>query len=813
MDGDDDRASAHSEVLAVRDLDDAWMCDVVMNEHSLRRTLRRISDKFLRFGRALWRMLLRKRKSERRGFVHVISLVPRVAAYGPFEEDDVMNRVTRFVALGVSVFMVGCSAAEPDESQEGFSEQREFLAGTAAKGPIPAGLPAEVMVGLFEDSGATWMKSSGVRWDSRYRYLTKGWVNNWGYGAYDGSFALSYFRESDAQGFVPAVQYYQIFAEPGGGEPATLQKVQNAATMRAYFGDFKLLMQRAKDFGKPVMVLLEADAFGFLQQQASHNPNTPAAIASSGVAELSGLPNTVAGFGLAFLQLRKVVGATNVVLGAHISAWASGKDIAAYSVTDSLGPEVDKVHAFLAPLGLSTNVTGQTFDVLVGDPLDRDADFYRVTQGSDRWWDTSDTASINSKSFNRYAEWLRLWNVKAQKRWVLWQIPLGNSSSKNVYNTGGPGEGYKDNRAEYFFGAGTAHIEKFADAGVIALLFGAGAGGQSSFQNDVYADGQLFMKSRAGAIVNAGGVPLVTGSSPACSAVNGGGAGLSAEYFSGITLGTKVLSRTDASVDFQWGTASPGPGVPADNFSVRWLGQVSPRYSGSYTFYTSSDDGVRLWVNGQKLVDNWTNHGTTENSGTISLVAGQKYELKVEYYDAAGGATARLFWSSACEPKAVVPTSQLYSAPTAGGDSAQYNFETSAQSWLAAGAGVSSVARSAERPFAGSGSLKVVLGGAGDGYVKVANPSVAAGATVTFHVWVPASSSLSAVQPYVMQGAAGGWAWTGSWRAASTLQAGSYNTLTVTVPANAAPLSELGVVFTLSGASSGAAAYVDSVAY
>jgi hypothetical protein len=562
-----------------------------------------------------------------------------------------------------------CSGAAPSEE---VGENQELLAGATASGTIPAGLPARVMVGLFEDTGSTWMKNSGVRWDSRYRYLTKGWVNNWGWGGYDGTFALSYFRESDAQAAVPAVQFYQIFGEAGGGEAQTLQKVQNASTMRAYFGDFKLLMQRAKEFGKPVVVLLEADAFGFLQQQTGSNPNTSAAIASSGMPELAGLPNTVAGYGLAFLQLRKAAAASNVVLGLHISAWASGKDIAAYNVTEPLGPEVDKVYGFLAPFGLAANVTGQQFDVLVGDPLDRDADFYRVTQGSNRWWDASDTASISSRSFNRYAEWLRLWNVKSKKRWVLWQIPLGNSNAKNVYNNGGAAEGYKDNRPEYFFGSGTAHIAKFADAGVIALLFGAGAGGQSSYTNDTYSDGQLFMKSRAGAIVNAGGVALATSTS----------------------------TPPDPTPD-----PTPNPTLPA------------------------------------------------------------------------------------------------------------YNFDSSAQSWFGAGNPVSSVARSTDRAFAGTASLKVNFGtSAGDGYAKVASPTVPAGSLVTFHIWIPSGGKITAVQPYVLQGAAGGWAWSGNWRATSGLQAGNWNTLTVQVPSNAAALAELGVLFTSSGGTV-PAAYVDSISY
>ena len=68
----------------------------------------------------------------------------------------------------------------------------------------------------------SWMTTSGTRWDARYRYFTKGWVNNWGWGDYNGSWGLDYMKECDAQGFVPVVQYYQLFAEPGGGESSSL---------------------------------------------------------------------------------------------------------------------------------------------------------------------------------------------------------------------------------------------------------------------------------------------------------------------------------------------------------------------------------------------------------------------------------------------------------------------------------------------------------------------------------------------------------------------------------------------------------------
>ena len=85
-----------------------------------------------------------------------------------------------------------------------------------------------------------------------------------------------------------------------------------------------------------------------------------------------------------------------------------------------------------------------------------------------------------------------------------------------------------------------------------------------------------------------------------------------------------------------------------------------PQFSETYRFYTVSNDGVRLWINGTRIVNNWTNHGTTENSGTIALTAGQRYDIRMEFYEDTGNATARLLWSSPSAPKAVVPSARLF---------------------------------------------------------------------------------------------------------------------------------------------------------
>ncbi len=139
-----------------------------------------------------------------------------------------------------------------------------------------------------------------------------------------------------------------------------------------------------------------------------------------------------------------------------------------------------------------------------------------------------------------------------------------------------------------------------------------------------------------------------------------GGMGLMGQYFDNIDLTGQKLTRNDSTVNFNWGTGSPDSSMGVDTFSARWTGQIQPLYSETYTFYTTSDDGVRLWVNGTEIINNWTDHGATENSGTIALTAGVKYDIKLEYYDDTGGATCTLSWSSTSQTKQIIPRNRLY---------------------------------------------------------------------------------------------------------------------------------------------------------
>ena len=145
--------------------------------------------------------------------------------------------------------------------------------------------------------------------------------------------------------------------------------------------------------------------------------------------------------------------------------------------------------------------------------------------------------------------------------------------------------------------------------------------------------------------------------------VGGTGNGLSAVYYDNADFTGATVTRVDPTVDFNWAMGAPATGLGVDTFSVRWTGQVEPPVSGTYTFYTQSDDGVRLWVNGQQIINNWTDHGSTENSGTIAMTAGLRYDIRMEFYEGGGNALARLSWSSGTSvPKAVVPSSRLFPA-------------------------------------------------------------------------------------------------------------------------------------------------------
>jgi len=137
------------------------------------------------------------------------------------------------------------------------------------------------------------------------------------------------------------------------------------------------------------------------------------------------------------------------------------------------------------------------------------------------------------------------------------------------------------------------------------------------------------------------------------------GSGIKGQYYKDMELKTLVLTRVDPGINFNWGAGSPGPVVPADNFSVRWTGELEVEFTEPYTFYATVDDCVRLWVNNQLLFDKWGQQSGVEWSGEINLTAGQKYSIVMEYYEISGDAKANLSWKSPSQPKQIIPAGVL----------------------------------------------------------------------------------------------------------------------------------------------------------
>ncbi len=343
-------------------------------------------------------------------------------------------------------------------------------AGAAALPALPPGWPSTLQLGTSDSpGGATAMKAT-TQFGFRYQYLAggvntgNGWTN-WNANA---EFATYYIQESQAAGITPVFTYYQIYQSTPGinqGEVAGVYgNLQNTSTMTAYWGDLTLFFQKAGAAGGPVVLHVEPDMWGYMQQRATgdNSASVPAKVAGSGNADLVGLPDTVAGFAQAVIRLRDRY-APNVTLGYHISVWGTGDD-PVYSnpsdaAMDALGA---RAAAFYTSLGAN-------FDIAFAEFSDRDAGFKQAIYGDGgaSWWDAED--------FRRNVRFLGKFSTLTQKRIVMWQIPFGNTKMRAVNNTWGH---YQDNRVEWLLDEPSrAHLTEYLNAGVVAFLFGGGAGG------------------------------------------------------------------------------------------------------------------------------------------------------------------------------------------------------------------------------------------------------------------------------------------------------------------------------------------------
>ena len=157
--------------------------------------------------------------------------------------------------------------------------------------------------------------------------------------------------------------------------------------------------------------------------------------------------------------------------------------------------------------------------------------------------------------------------------------------------------------------------------------------------------------------------------------------GLNASYFPSQDFTGTPVKRVDATLNKDWSTGSPVAGIGVDHFSVRWTGFVVPRFTERYRFTTTSDDGVRVSVDGKQIINAWNDHAARADSGDVALTAGKAVPLTVEYYENGGSAVLKLAWSSVHQAAQIIPSSQLQTGSSEGNLLANPSFELGTQGW------------------------------------------------------------------------------------------------------------------------------------
>ena len=208
-----------------------------------------------------------------------------------------------------------------------------------------------------------------------------------------------------------------------------------------------------------------------------------------------------------------------------------------------------------------------------------------------------------------------------------------------------------DNRVE---------VKVYSNVPTVELKVNGTSLGTRTGTNRVFKWTNVALAAGANSIQVLGGAltDSVTWTAPAAGAtVNG----VTATYFDNSDFTGTSVTKHEHWINFNWRTGLAEAGLLGTNsFSSRWTGRVKPQFTETYTFYTRTNDGVRLWVNGQPLINAWvTQSGLVERSGTIALVGGQEYDLVMEHFDDTGEAAAELLWQSPSRSKQHIPNGRL----------------------------------------------------------------------------------------------------------------------------------------------------------
>jgi hypothetical protein len=319
--------------------------------------------------------------------------------------------------------------------------------------PIPLGWPHHLALGVSDSPGDALALHRHARFDMRYQYLAGGVNTGSGWATWNphGSFASLYADESIAARMVPVLTYYQLLqSAPARGSDELhkdLSNLRSPSTMRAYWADWSLLMERLAAASRRhlVVVHVEPDLWGYLQQAHA--------------------VTLARNFAHHLIALRDRL-SPRLLLAWHLSVWGTAED-PTYSK-----PSLRHMDALAARSAAFYESLHARFDLVFNDVTDRDAGFYRVIEGNPN-------TAWGPEDFVRHDAYIAGFTRRTHTAVVLWQLPLGNTHLNDTW------EHFRDNRVQWWLGPGSAaHLRATRNAGVIGLLFGGGAAGTTSPQTD-----------------------------------------------------------------------------------------------------------------------------------------------------------------------------------------------------------------------------------------------------------------------------------------------------------------------------------------
>lgn len=326
-----------------------------------------------------------------------------------------------------------------------------------------------LVLGLSTPPGSASAERRSAPLSAAYVYLSGGVNTGHGWRTWangDGDYVSEYISASEHAQMVPVFSYYQIRQSSPGDElageaAADLENLDDRSTMRAYYRDLTAFFRDAAGASGPVILQMEPDLWGYIEQSAHGDAaNVRAAVASSGIAVLRGLPDNASGFARAVLRLRDIY-APHVIVAYHDSIWGTGTSIQQSHPTDA---RVDSMAAQSIRFYRSLRAR---FDAVFTETSNSDSGYAQLVEGAGRsqWWQPSD--------FQHLRRYVAVVDRVLKLPMVIWQIPVGNTIMRVMDNR--PYH-YQDNKVQSLLAdtpVARALLGGYARAGVSALLFGS----------------------------------------------------------------------------------------------------------------------------------------------------------------------------------------------------------------------------------------------------------------------------------------------------------------------------------------------------